>query len=440
LSDIWSAITGRLNRLLKPRHILLAGARDAALGNRLADAAIEGGAVLHVARAQPAEWMDQVRSRAGDGCVLHVAPPVDAIAVMPVPELCWVDADPNWFTVSGILQALADQADARGKPFPVTLVTGCGWPHGRRDSYDDPAAIPAAARRPHERTGLLPGQSAPAGAAGLHAERYHAVAENEPGNGVLTAVEDFCLAHGDAVRMMVLPGFGGLAAIWPRAGAGATAFNADGLAADALAMAGALEAARLDQEVRLRDADLALQRANGLTERLQAAVRNTLRQRNAAAPPVAPRGLRTAVRVWRALRRRMPGGQARLAEAASVARLLASPAFDVTWYLLHNDDVAAAGADPALHFLREGAAALRDPNPYFSTAYYTTHYPDVARSGINPLLHYLDCGAAEGRNPGPRFATRRYLEQNPDVAAAGLNPLEHFLASGAAEGRSAPTA
>jgi hypothetical protein len=52
------------------------------------------------------------------------------------------------------------------------------------------------------------------------------------------------------------------------------------------------------------------------------------------------------------------------------AVLLKSGLFDSEYYLQHNPDVAAAGIDPVAHYLRIGAAELRNPGPYFSTRWY----------------------------------------------------------------------
>jgi hypothetical protein len=73
--------------------------------------------------------------------------------------------------------------------------------------------------------------------------------------------------------------------------------------------------------------------------------------------------------------------------------------FDTDWYLAQNPDVAAAGINPLVHYLRHGAAEGRDPNPLFDTDWYLAQNPDVAAAGINPLVHYLRHGAAEGRDP-----------------------------------------
>ncbi len=53
--------------------------------------------------------------------------------------------------------------------------------------------------------------------------------------------------------------------------------------------------------------------------------------------------------------------------------------------------------------MREG----RKPNPWFDPAYYLRAYPDVAKAGMDPLLHYIRHGRREGRNPMAPGGQRR---------------------------------
>jgi hypothetical protein len=163
------------------------------------------------------------------------------------------------------------------------------------------------------------------------------------------------------------------------------------------------------------------------------------------------------------------------------------PLFDAAYYLSQNPDVAAAGANPLLHFEQYGWREGRDPSLLFSLAKYLAANPDVESAGTDPLVHYLQYGQNEGRaafltggaaaadplvspafydrqlgatiipaglagqqqaafsygasgwqrglNPDALFDTGYYLAQNPDVRAAGLNPLTHFEQYGWHEGR-----
>lgn len=109
--------------------------------------------------------------------------------------------------------------------------------------------------------------------------------------------------------------------------------------------------------------------------------------------------------------------------------------FDAAYYLAQNPDVAAAGADPYLHYITYGWKEGRNPSALFNTSYYLQQNPDVAAAGVDPLLHYRISGWHEGRDPSVQFNTRAYLAANPDVAAAGVDPLAHYMANGRAEGR-----
>jgi hypothetical protein len=134
------------------------------------------------------------------------------------------------------------------------------------------------------------------------------------------------------------------------------------------------------------------------------------------------------------LRWRLPKGFA----AGALARLLgfhgeALRLFDADWYLRRHPDVAAAGLDPLVHYIQQGAAFGYDPHPMFSSRWYLERYPDVAAAKANPFIHYLKDGGFEGRDPHPLFDTSWYLERHPDAAASGLNPLVHYIERGVLE-------
>ncbi len=104
--------------------------------------------------------------------------------------------------------------------------------------------------------------------------------------------------------------------------------------------------------------------------------------------------------------------------------------FDRKWYLAQNPDVAKAGVNPLIHYLRRGGFEARDPSPHFDSDWYLVQNPDVAAAGLNPLVHYLRRGGFEGRNPNPYFDSDGYLAENLDVAKAGINPLVQYIRLG----------
>jgi hypothetical protein len=142
---------------------------------------------------------------------LIVKPSLEALPELPPADAVIIDGDHNHYTVLRELRLIAERAGPDSPPL-IALHDVC-WPHARRDTYYAPDRIPAEHRQPLARDALLapgvPGTSS----AGI---RFPWAAEREggPGNGVLTAVEDF-LAETDGVRFALVPAFFGLGVIWP---------------------------------------------------------------------------------------------------------------------------------------------------------------------------------------------------------------------------------
>jgi hypothetical protein len=120
-----------------------------------------------------------------------------------------IDGDHNHFTVSEELRAIAEAA---GDELPLLLFHDVGWPHARRDDYYDVSQIPPERRQPiREGGGVHPDE--PGIRFGGLPYRNAAEREGGPGNGVLTAVEDF-VADRTGLRLAIVPAFFGLGVTW----------------------------------------------------------------------------------------------------------------------------------------------------------------------------------------------------------------------------------
>jgi hypothetical protein len=129
---------------------------------------------------------------------------------VPLPDVAILDGDHNHYTVSEELRIIAERAG--DDPLPLLLFHDVCWPHGRRDDYFDPELIPADRRQPTAAgETVYPGESGVGGGGLLY--RWPAAREGGPGNGVLTAVEDF-VAGRAGVRLAVVPAFFGLGVVW----------------------------------------------------------------------------------------------------------------------------------------------------------------------------------------------------------------------------------
>lgn len=134
----------------------------------------------------------------------------EALAEMELPDVVVIDGDHNYFTVAGELELIG--ARAAGPGMPLLLLHDVGWPLGRRDSYHAPDRIPDEQRQPLARDAFLVPGDPGVGDRGLY---YECVAAEEggPGNGVLTALEDF-LAANPELRSAIIAPFFGLAVVW----------------------------------------------------------------------------------------------------------------------------------------------------------------------------------------------------------------------------------
>jgi hypothetical protein len=173
-------------------------------------AASAGGTVCAIDPAPQKELVALAERRAE--LELVRATSVQALASIALPDAVIIDGDHNHFTVSEELRLVAERAGSG--PLPLLLFHDVCWPHGRRDDYYDPALVPDARRHPtHEGGTLFPGDP------GIHPGgllyRWPAAREGGPGNGVLTAIEDFVAAR-DGLRLAVVPAFFGFGAVWDR--------------------------------------------------------------------------------------------------------------------------------------------------------------------------------------------------------------------------------
>lgn len=129
-----------------------------------------------------------------------------------LPDCVVIDGDHNHFTLSEELRLIGERATDR---FPLLFFHDVCWPHARRDTYYAPERIPADRRPPiGKNVGLAPGEP------GVHelGLPYPAAAlrEGGPGNGTVTAIEDF-MAERSGLRFVIVPAFFGLGVIWDEA-------------------------------------------------------------------------------------------------------------------------------------------------------------------------------------------------------------------------------
>lgn len=110
-----------------------------------------------------------------------------------------------------------------------------------------------------------------------------------------------------------------------------------------------------------------------------------------------------------------------------------------------NDPKMASRKALVCHFFAKGCTCYHDltgmPASVTSAAFdanaYLEAYPDVAQAGIDPYLHYLRGGKNEGRIGFTKesFDSEAYLSANPDLRGRISDAYQHFIHFGRVEGR-----
>ena len=97
-------------------------------------------------------------------------------------------------------------------PLPLIFFHDVGWPHERRDTYYEPDRVPEQHRQPLAKDCTLEPGNPGISDGGLPYE-WAAAHEGGPGNGVLTAIEDFMSTRQD-LQLAVIPIFFGFGVLW----------------------------------------------------------------------------------------------------------------------------------------------------------------------------------------------------------------------------------
>lgn len=116
----------------------------------------------------------------------------------------FLNDDPNWYTVYNELKII----NKNNEEFPLVFICHNIFPHKRRDSYIDPNIIPKEFINENSKTFNYNGIE-------LRDGFYHAVSENTPKNGVLTAIEDF-LVENTSLGMMNFKLVNGIVILYPK--------------------------------------------------------------------------------------------------------------------------------------------------------------------------------------------------------------------------------
>jgi hypothetical protein len=178
--DFWDSAIEPILRGLQPRTIVAISAGSAAI-HRLLEWGQANGATVHSIEPIPLYPDPAWEKEFPAGVVRYRGPSLEALPRLGAFDLVLAEDEPNWHTTFGLLWTIEKHRLRQHFPFPVVLVSGVGWPYGRRDRYSHPGSIPASDRQPMRRGGLRPGSSEVLDRGGLNPHFYHAIQEGGQG-------------------------------------------------------------------------------------------------------------------------------------------------------------------------------------------------------------------------------------------------------------------
>ena len=119
-------------------------------------------------------------------------------------DAIFLNDDPNWYTVYNELNII----HKNNLEFPLVFICHNLFPHKRRDSYINPDIIPQEFRNEFSKKLEYSNVSIQDGF-------YHAINENTPKNGVLTAINDF-LTENPSIGIMEIKLLNGITILYPK--------------------------------------------------------------------------------------------------------------------------------------------------------------------------------------------------------------------------------
>ena len=192
-----------------PRSVLEIGAGAGWLTRELLAWAAAAGATITTVDPDPQAEVLQLAKEHPE-LELLVETSHEVLQRISLPDAVIIDGDHNYYTLREELRLIA--SSAAGADLPLLMFHDVGWPHARRDTYYVPERIPEEHRQPLARDATIAPLHSGVADGGLP---YEWVAEREggPGNGVLTAVEDFVDGR-QGLRLAIVPPFFGLGVLW----------------------------------------------------------------------------------------------------------------------------------------------------------------------------------------------------------------------------------
>ena len=410
----------------------------------------------HMAAIDPFPNFDveALKSQYGDRFEIYNELSLNILPLLENYDVILLDGDHNWYTVYNELKIIENTF--KNKKFPIIFLHDISWPYARRDLYYNPENIPEDYRQPYKKLGMIPGQTKLKEEGGLNSFLYNSIYENNPHNGVLTAVEEFIDESDLEYSFSVVNAYYGLGILYPKNE------EMDNIVKEVIESSDlikCLEEERINllyTHNELNDQNISLQRRfnenkiNLGQKREQLKQTKKLLETSDQLIREKDFQLKQTKRLLETSDQLIQEKESQLNELNFEIDNLKADFYELD-FLTNNHrswGQRLVSKFPSLYILLrqnnngfkysliniKGYKAIKKNN-LFNFGYYLKNNKDIRLSGVDPLIHYIYHGFKEGRRPNPSFDGNNYLKTHKDVKKSGLNPLIHYALYGNKENR-----
>ena len=186
---LWKVLIRPILEEIKAKYIVEIGSDLGLNTKNILEYCVDNNAHLTSIDPFPKFDIGEFKAKYGDKFEIYTELSLDRLPLLKDYDSILIDGDHNWYTVYNELKIIEE--NFKDKKFPIIFLHDIGWPYARRDLYYNPENIPQKHRQPYKKLGIYPGKNSLLENGGLNPHLFNAITENNPHNGVLTALEDF---------------------------------------------------------------------------------------------------------------------------------------------------------------------------------------------------------------------------------------------------------
>ena len=214
MNRMWDSIIKPIIKSIKADYIIEIGSGTGVNTENILEYCMDNDACMNAIDPFPQFDIEKFKAKYGDKFEIYKELSLSRLPLLNDYDVILIDGDHNWYTVYNELKII--EKTFKNKKFPVVFLHDLSWPYSRRDLYYNPENIPEAYRQPYKKLGMYPGQTDLKEQGGLNYFLYNSIYENNPKNGVLTAVEDFIDESNLEFSFEVVNVFHGLGILFPK--------------------------------------------------------------------------------------------------------------------------------------------------------------------------------------------------------------------------------